>query len=298
MLKNVDLNKLTDFLKIVEVGNITRAAEAMGEGKAKLSRNLALLEEDLGVRLVHRTTRQFRLTDVGLRFYKEIKEHLGSIDDSIQSLKAQDEKLEGLIRLTAPEDLGTRLLTPLVSDFHRLHPKTDFQLIYTNEVLDLVKLGIDVAFRIGNLKDSSMISKKVGRITFLLTAAPDYLDRQGSPQSPEDLSTHQTISFSSAENRAWKLESRTNTVSVSPKATLRANNFSAVLDLCLAGHGIALLPNFLAAPHLQSGKLLQVLKEWQGQGTSVQIAMPNQKKVPARVRQFFDFAGKRISEKL
>lgn len=294
-MKGIDLNRVSDFLKIVEMGNITRAAIALGEPKAKLSRSLALLEKELGVQLVYRTTRQFQLTQSGLNFYRETKIQIEGLAASIDSVKAQDEVIEGPIRITAPEDFGNNVVTPLVSEFSKLHPKVQVRLVYSNEVLDLVKLGIDVAFRIGNLKDSSLIVKKLGRIEFVVVATASYLEKSAALSEPADLLNHQTIGISVVEENIWKLESAGGTTRIRLKPSLIANTFTSVISLALHGAGVAFVPRFLAEESLQSGKLVRVLSSWGSAGMPVQLTMPQQKKVPARVRSFFDFSARRVA---
>lgn len=289
-MRNVDLNRIGDFLRIVEHGNITRAAEALGDTKAKLSRNLALLEEDLGVQLIYRTTRQFKLTEVGAQFYQEAKGKMVQIEESILNLKSRDEKIEGKIKVTAPDDLGTRVVTQLVSEFKKIHPRVEFELVYTSDVLNLVKLGVDIAFRIGQLKDSSLVHRKVGRIDFVVAASPGYLERSSPIKRPEDLVDHQTIAFSGISLMPWKLLSHEGARSVRVQSGMIANHFSSVLDLAVMGHGVCLLPRFLAEPYLAQGVLVHILKGWSSPGQPVQVTLPQQKNTPQRIRSFFDFS--------
>ncbi len=160
MKTSFDLNRTYYFIKIVEAGNISKAAGILNEPKAKLSRNLALLESELGVQLVYRTTRQFKLTEAGMIFYQNSKDHLNALVAASTTLKDNDEQISGLLRITAPDDIGIHVVTRIINDFSAVYPLVQFDLIYTNDMLDIVKLGVDLAFRVGGLKDSSLIQKK------------------------------------------------------------------------------------------------------------------------------------------
>lgn len=293
-MKNIiDLNRTYLFIKIVESGNLSKAAALLNEPKAKLSRNLALLEKELGVQLVYRTTRQFKLTEAGMIFYQSSKEHLNALIDASENLKNNEEEVSGLLRITAPDDIGIHIVTKIVNEFSAIYPKITFELIYTNELLDLVKMGIDVAFRVGNLKDSTLIKKNLGNIEFFLVSSPKYLSRSNALNDVEQLSQHQTIGFSSTNSSIWKLSSRNKKINLKLKHKIIANNFFVIRDLVKDGNGIGYLPKFICQSQLASGEIVQVLKKWGDEGSPLQIAVPHQKKISHKVRTFMDFAAKR-----
>ena len=303
MIQSIDLNRIHDFLRVVELGNITRAAEALGERKAKLSRNLALLEKELGVQLVYRTTRQFKLTQAGTEFYQQMKETYLNLESAIAQITKKDEAVEGRIRITAPEDLGNHVITSIVNEFCNSYPRVEFDFIYTNQMLDLVKLGIDVAFRIGHLKDSSLLHKKAGSIDFILAASPSYLDKAEKISSPQDLVHHSTVGFlvmgaANSNKYVWPLHSQAAKQTVRVKPRLVANNFLTVRDLILRGRGVAFLPRFLVQKQIDNGDLVHVLRHWRNEGLPVQVAMPAQKKVAERIRRFFDYSVRHLGETL
>lgn len=298
MLRNIDLNRISDFLRIVEFGSITKAAASVNQPKTKFSRSLALLEQELGVQLIYRTTRHLQLTDAGQDFFREAKVHLNALEGSIKEILGQDEDMKGLVKLTAPEDLGNEVLTPIIAEFMQMYPKVQFELIYTNEVLNLTKLGVDVAYRIGQLKDSSLIHKKLGNIHFVLVASAKFLDKISPLKSPEDLMHVKTISFTGIEQGRWALQSGGAKKTLSLKSQILANNFFAVRHLTLSGMGVAFLPKFFCEPYLASGELVQVLKAWGAAGSPLQAVLPQQKNIAKRIRVFFDFSTKRLTERL
>ena len=298
MLRNVDLNKIIDFVRIIELGNITRAAEALNERKAKLSRNLAILERELGVQLVYRTTRQFKLTELGQQFFLESKQNLENIESSILKIQNKDEQIHGKIKLTAPEDLGRKIITPMISEFCALHPKVEFELVYTSEVLDLVKLGIDISFRIGKMKDSSLIQKRAGHISMVLVASPKYLEKYKVPTQLEDLTSHKIIGLSGKDRLTWNLFSKAAQKTLQLKPHFTTNSFVSVYDLLIQGHGIGFIPTLLAEQGIKTGLLTHILKPWSSQSDQVQVTIPQQKNTSRMIRQFFDFSVKYLDEKL
>ena len=290
-----DFNRSYWFVKIVDAGNITRAAELLNEPKAKLSRNLALLEQELGVQLVYRTTRQFKLTDAGLTFYQKAKNHVDGILEAANQLNEEKFEISGSIKITAPDDVGVFVITKIISEFSSLYPKVSFDLIYSNEVLDLVKLGVDVAVRMGSLKDSTLIQKRAGNVKFILVASPKYLDRSSAISAPDDLYHHQTVGFSSKTN-TWDLISKSKTKTIKLKHKYVANNFFAIRDLAVNNHGIAFLPAFLCESLISSGELVHVLRHWGDEGSPIQIAIPHQKNISKKLRVFMDVLYKKLSE--
>lgn len=293
MLNQIDINRIYYFVKIVEAGNITRASESLNLAKTKLSRELSLLEEELGVQLVYRTTRQFKLTDAGLSFYKKVKENIEGLTQSVSILKNQDDSFTGKLTVTAPDDLGVYLVTKIIDEFSKLHPKLEFEIIYSNEILDIVKNGIDVAIRIGHLRDSTLIQKRAGNIEFILVTSPQYLRGVNPISDIEALKNYQTIGFL---NRDWTLFNKTRKEKIKLKHTKNFNNFFAIRDLVIAGHGISYLPRFICEEFLKTGEMVHILKQWGDYGPPIQVAIPQQKNIPKKVRAFMDFSTKKIGD--
>lgn len=296
MKHNIDLNRTYLFIKIIEAGNISKAATLLNEPKAKLSRNLALLEEELGVQLVYRTTRQFKLTEAGMAYYQNSKVHMDALILASTNLKENEGEVSGLLRITAPDDIGIHVVTKIINDFTTIYPKVSFELIYTNEILDLVKLGVDVAFRVGHLKDSTLIQKKVANVEFVLASSPKYINRNNSLTDIDQLPQHQTIGFLLSNTNRWKLSSKTKKKTLKLQHQITANNFIVIRDLIKDGRGIGFLPKFLCQSQLATGEIVQILKQWGDEGSPLQIAVPHQKKISRKVRTFMDFASKKCLE--
>jgi LysR family transcriptional regulator, regulator for bpeEF and oprC len=298
MLRQIDLNKIIDFLKIVELGNITRAAEALGEPKAKLSRNLALLEQDLKVQLIFRTTRQFKLTDAGRELYNRAKVQFQDLENTMLALHNQRDDHQGKIKLTAPDDLGQYILNPIIDQFLKLHAKLEFEILYTNQLLDLIKIGVDVAFRIGRLKDSGFVQKSAGTIDFILISSPAYLEKVGGLSHIDELEKHQSVVFSAGKKPQWNLFSEKTKKSFHLKPRVTANTYISVRDLVIEGHGVAIAPRFICERDLASGRLTHVLKAWSSEPMPVSAMIQGQKNTPARVKSFFNFASAKCADAL
>lgn len=293
----IDMNRLLQFMKIVDAGNISRAAQGLGVPKSVVSRNLALLEKEVGQQLVYRTTRQFHLTASGRLLYEGAKSGFAEIQNSLTGITSSEEEISGSIRITAPDDIGVYVLTGVLSDFKKLYPKISFEVIYTNEVLDLVAEGIDVAIRPGRLKNGTLRQRNAGYIEMILVAAPALLELFDSLQTPESLISLPTIGFGTTlRGQQWRLQSGKNKVSLKIKPSIAANNYLAVCDLVARGHGIGFVPRFLSDQHLKSGKLIHVLKSWRGEGAPIQIVLPGQKEIPRRIKIFSDFCAKKLQE--
>lgn len=296
-MNTIDMNRLFQFVRVVEAGNISRAAKGLDVPKSIVSRNLALLEREVGQQLVYRTTRRFHLTESGRVLYEGAKSGFLGIESALNGLSRAEEEISGSIRITAPDDIGVHLLTGLLVEFKNLYPKIVFDIIYTNQILDLVAEGIDIAVRAGGLKDSSLRQRKAGNIEMILVAAPSFLDRHSLITKIEDISSSPTIGFgASLKSRTWWLQSGKSKMAVKIKPVMTANNFLAVCDLVVRGYGVGYIPRFICEPHLQSGALIHVLKSWRNEGEPLHLVLPGQKELPRRLKIFSDFLVKRLLE--
>lgn len=292
----LNLNRIYLFIKIIEAGNISRAALILNEPKAKLSRNLALLEDEVGTQLVYRTTRQFKLTESGMIFYQSSREHIMALMEATQNTQKNMEKVAGTLKITAPDDIGSHIVARLVSEFATLYPQVHFELHYTNEVVDLTKYGIDLAFRVGKLRDSTFLQKKITTVELFLGASPKYLNKFGHPESLDDLQKHQTIGFSKATKGNWNFTHKSYKRSLKINHKIVVNNYLSVRDFVKEGLGIGFLPKFLCQKEIISGEIIHLLKPWSDEGAPLQVILPQQKKIPKTVRVFVDFAVKKCME--
>lgn len=281
----MDLNRVSAFVRVVHDGSFTAAARSLGLPKSSISRSVAQLEQDLGIRLLHRTTRQLHLTDAGTAFYERVSRALGDIDEATSAASDMQAEMSGVVRVTAPVDLGVWALAPIVARFVRKHPKIRVEVSLTGRVVDLVAEGFDLAVRAGPLRDSSLIARRIGGLQSVAYASPKYIARRGEPKELADLREHDCVLFRSTTGKStWEL-SRTDgsTDSVEVTGPVATDDLSFVRKAVLAGCGIGVLPTFLCARAEVTGKLVRVLPEWSLTGAVLHVAYPSTRFVPQRV---------------
>lgn len=293
----MDLNTLELFREVVLAGSFSKAASRLSMPKSRVSRHMARLEKELGLPLIYRTTRQFRLTQSGTELFQRTSPLLAELRSNLESVSSGAEEVAGVIKVTVPEDIGSELMAGICHDFQRLHPRVELAIHASNQLVDLVKDSIDVALRIGPARDSSMIRRKVGQIGLMLVASPDLLARQGTPTRLEQAAALPFLAFSAVgqrrpilrmtngrERRAIRFESR-----------FWCNNFFVLRSMACAGAGLAPVPAFLARDLIARGQLVPVMKDWVVETNPVQILIPSQKDVPLRIRAFVDFLAERLA---
>lgn len=281
----MDLNRVSAFVRVVHDGSFTAAAKALGLPKSSISRSVAQLEQDLGIRLLHRTTRQLHLTDAGTAFYERVSRALGDIDEATSAASDTQADLSGVVRVTAPVDLGVWALAPIVARFVRKHPKIRVEVSLSGRVVDLVAEGFDLAVRAGPLRDSSLIARRVGGLQSVLYASSRYVARRGEPKVLADLADHDCVLFRSTTGKAtWELGRADGTIaSVDVSGPVSSDDLSFVRKAVLASCGVGILPTFLCARAEVTGKLVRVLPEWSLSGAVLHVAYPSTRFVPQRV---------------
>jgi DNA-binding transcriptional LysR family regulator len=287
----MDLNRVSAFVRVVHDGSFTAAAKSLGLPKSSISRSVAQLEQDLGIRLLHRTTRQLHLTDAGAAYYERVSRALTDIGDATVAASDMQAELSGAVRVTAPVDLGVYALAPIVARFVRKHPKIRVELDLTGRVVDLVAEGFDLAVRAGPLRDSSLIARRIGDLQSAAYASPKYLARRGEPKKLADLTTHDCVLFRPTDGKAtWDLTQVDGTkASVTVTGPVATDDMSFVRAAVMAGCGVGFLPTFLCARAENSGRVIRVLPDWALNGAVLHLAYPSSRFVPQRVVVLRDF---------
>lgn len=281
----MDLNHVTAFVRVVQDGSFTAAAKALGLPKSSVSRSVAQLEEDLGVRLLHRTTRKLHLTDAGTAFHDRVARALADIDEATSAASDLQRELRGVIRITAPVDIGVWAIAGIVARFVRKHPQLNVEVRLSGRVVDLVREGFDLAVRAGKLRDQSLIARRVGSLEMGLYASSRYLKRRPAPKTIEDLEKHDCIVLQTESGPLkWPLRSaKGDERTLEPRGAISSDDISFMKKAVLAGGGIALLPLFLCAREERSGKLVRVLPSWRLGGSELHVVYPSARYVPQRV---------------
>lgn len=257
------LAQLEIFVKVVQSGSFTRAAELLGTNKGYLSRVLAQIEAELGTKLLERTTRTLSITETGREVFERSVGILAAVEETRRVAQHAQSEPRGQLRLTCGVEFGMLAVTGWVQEFLARFPMVSCDVEYTSRVIDLVHEGFDLGIRIGPLPESRLVARKLGELEYGLFACPRYLQRHGAPQSAEHLSAHSLIMFSAGSHRTgWSLMQGRQQLSIDTAPRLRVNNSFAVRDAVLGSLGIGRLPLMVAGPEVEAGRLVRVLSDW------------------------------------
>ena len=285
-----DLNALLVFAAVAEQEGFTAAAEQLGATKARVSLVVSRLEKQVGQTLFARTTRRVALTSAGRALYEQCVPHLRSVQEMLASL-GDERSLAGELRIAAPLDYAAQNASHAVAAFAALHPGLAIELRTSDRVVDLLQERIDVALRLGWLRDSTLRATRLGEFEQYVVAAPSYLQRAGRIAKPEDLASHEWVALTLLPSPlTWKFTSargRSRTVRMTSR--LRADSVAAMRGLLLAGAGVSILDEFSAAESLRSGALVRLLPQWQLRRGGIHAVYPPGRFVPAKARAFAEF---------
>lgn len=291
----LDLNDIMIFARVIEAGSFTAAARLLGMPKTTVSRRVAALERELGVRLLHRTTRSLNLTASGRVYYEESSQALRTIEGANQRLAEARAEPAGTIRISAPVGFGGHFLQEAIFDFLSTYPKTKVELRLTDDRLNLVENGIDLAFRTGILEDSTLITRKLGSTHRILCASPDYLARCGAPDHPADLVRHDCVIAGQSAHAQWLLEGPHGRETVTVSGRFAANEMQAVMAAAIAGYGIAQLPYGVGEACIKDGRLCRVLDDYATPAGGLYVVYPSSRHLPPLVKTFIELAAKRLN---
>ena len=281
--------EIETFVRTVEAGSFTAAAAQLGVAKSVVSRRVLELEKRLDVQLMVRSTRKLSLTDEGQSLYERAVRLLLEWEEAESSVGHQQTALKGGIRVSLPLSFGLAHIGPAVLEFQRLHPDVSVDVDFTDRKVDLIAEGFDLAVRIGELSDSSMVARKLTAITTAVVASPQYLKAHGTPQSPPELKTHRELRFGLRARKSWTYQAPDGQRGeIELHSTLRANSGDFLCDAAIAHHGVAILPRFIAYPALQSGALVEILSDYEWSDLSAYALYPSSKHLPKRVRALVD----------
>lgn len=295
-MTTIDLSKVAVFVRVVEAESFTAAAQALGLPKSSVSRSVARLEEELGVRLLQRTTRRLSLTEAGSAFYQNVRAALSAVDEAARAAADLGSEPRGTVRLTAPVDLGELIAEPL-GRFVRKHPQIQLDLVLTARLVDMVREGFDLAIRASRLADSSLVARKVGVFASGLFAAPAYLKRRGHPRALADLTNHECLLFRARGGQAtWTLRSPKGEEQVTVRGAITVDDLSFIASAAVAGLGIAYFPLALAVRPLAEKRLVRVLPDYTWVTSDLSLVMPSGRHVPARVALLRDFLAEELRQ--
>ena len=283
------LNAISIFCRVVETQSFTQAAAQQNISVAMASKLVSQLEEQLKTRLLQRTTRKIVPTEAGLIYYQRCQLILTELDEADSSISNHATSLQGNLTVSVPMDFGLRFITPNLPQFVKANPNLHINIEYTDRKVDLVAEGYDLALRIGQLAESSLVAKKIASSTMHVVAAPSYLAEYGVPQSPEDLQQHQCLIYNSSQNFVWELTKNKQTHRIKMQSKLVSNNGLTLTELTKAGLGIINSPRFLIEKELQSGELVEIFADYQQNKVDLNVLYPHRRYLAAKVRAFIDF---------
>ena len=290
-MEQYEPNDLLIFARVAEAGSFSRAAERVGLPKSTVSRRIAFLEEQLGERLMLRTTRRLTLTEFGL----QLLEHARQVAAEVDAVKALSEyrqaRPSGRLRVSMPNDFATQLLTDMLAAFIALHPAVSLELDLSPRRVDLLGENFDLAVRMGDLPDDTLLAaRRIAVIPGGLYAAPSYLAERGDPASPEELDQHDTLRLlgRNGEAAGWTLMCGERKWEGAPPARAVANAPDLLSNLARAGAGIAAVPDYFAAPSVRRGELRRVLPDWCMPAHTAWVVFPGRRLMPAKTRAFID----------
>lgn len=284
----MNIEHLRLFVRVASLQNITMAGQELSLSPAVASAHINKLENDLGTRLLHRTTRKVSLTQEGLAFLPHAENVIASVESACASVGVGNASPSGTLRVTAPASFGRMHLLPALPGFLSKYPELKLDLKLSDTIIDLVEGGFDIAIRNSQLKDSSLIAKKLANDQRLVCASPEYLAHYGEPKTPADLSSHQCITLFGLDD--WSFQTNKGVTHVKAKGNFRTDNGEAIRDACIAGLGITINSKWSAYQQLKSGDLVHILKDFPlVSDAAIWAVYPSSRLLAAKVRAFIDY---------
>lgn len=283
-----ELEELRTFVEVIESGGLNRAAARLGVSKSIISRRITRLETDLGTRLLSRSTRGIIPTEAGIEFKARCDRILAELNEARDAVAQQGRSVRGRLRLSAPLAFGVRHLAPVLADLASAHPDLEIDVSYTDRVVDLIGERFDAAVRIGSLRDSSLVVRKIAPVHAVLVASPGYLARHGRPRTPQDLVGHECLIYTGSLVPEWQFLSGKRRFAIRPEGRLRSDSGEAILQWAIAGIGIADSPSFLVSDAIESGALEPLLLSYPRPEYGIHVVRPPGSHVPGKVRVLID----------
>ena len=292
------LDGMVIFVEVINSGSFTQAALTSGHSTSYISKEINKLESRLGVRLMQRTTRSLRLTPEGEVYFQQCQQIIDDAEQAHNILSGGQAQPKGTLRISCPTSFAMAKMQTLFSDFINLYPEVNLELDLNNRKVDMIADGFDVLIRASQqLDDSSLISRKIYSSEGVIIAAPSYLEKYGTPKNAEDLSQHQAITYSHLKNHnLWSLTNPDGQVeSVKVNSRVQTNSSELEISLCVAGHGVTLMPRFNLNGEIERGELVELLTEYQRPEINVYVVYPSRKHMSAKVRCFIDFVCNQLA---
>lgn len=288
---------LPSFVKVVELASFSKAAIALGMTKSAVSKQVQALEDVLKVRLLNRTTRTVRLTDEGEMLYQQARQIVDAANEAQRQVKNLNEQPSGSLKINAPQSFGMLHLAPALAEFAKLYPDIQLEVDFTDKFINILEEGVDVTIRIASLTDSSLIARKLARAQLAFVAAPEYLERFGTPKHPDDLINHRFLEYSYIDRPKeirWRHRDGSAGV-ITMNSALRANNAFMLMEALRRGVAMGVFPTFIIGDAIRAGEVVPVLHDYTvDPERNIYALFPHNRHMSAKVRLFIDFISQRF----
>ena len=291
------LDSMRVFVRVAELGSFSAVAQQMDVARSVVTRQVAALEAHLGVQLITRSTRRLALTTAGQSYLESCRDILGLVEAAESGLAAERQVPRGLLRLSVPLSFGLRHLLPLLMDFNVTYPEVTTEVDFTDNRVNLVEQGLDMAIRITRRLDPLDVARRIGSSRMLVVASPDYLRRHGEPQHPEELAGRECLIYVPAQSGGWTFTVDGSLQTFPVHGRMRANNGDALTEAAIRGLGITLQPSFIVASAIEAGWLQPILTDYPMPELGIHALLPSNRYVPHRVRVLIDYLAERIGSK-
>jgi DNA-binding transcriptional LysR family regulator len=288
---------MTTFVRIVEKGSLTAAANSLDTSLPSVVRSLAALERHLGVTLLNRTTRRIHLTEEGAQYLERCRVILSAVQEAEAGLISRQTEPQGKLTVTSSVLFGRRYVAPIVSEFIRRYPSVSADMLFVDRVVNMVEEGLDVGVRIGHLRDSSLVAIPVGKVRRVVCASSPYLRRYGIPLAPEDIRAHRCVRHTGlAPRNEWHFRVGRRNLTIPITSVITCNDIDSALNACTSGLGLGMFLSYQTAPYRKSNKLRYVLEEFETEPLPVQVIYPHSRLLSSRVRAIVDECVKRLRQ--
>lgn len=294
-----DLKRMMIFFHVVDTNSFSAAARKLGMAKSAVSRHIGLLEKNMGVRLLNRSTRSLSLTEAGQTYFHSCARIVEEFEQVTQRLGVLQKNPSGSLKISAPVSPGNQIIVPLVAQYLCQHRDVNIELVLDNNLLDMAKEGIDLCIRVGWLHDSALIARKLGDAPRILCASPAYIERHGRPQTPADLSAHESLIFTALPTPHHLICTRDNQQhSVQLKGHIKCNSADGVRAFLLQDAGIGVLADFMVSEDIRCGRLLPLLSEYDCGSAGIYAVYQDRQYQQAKLRLFIDFLAEHVTQLL
>lgn len=283
---------VSEFVAVAEAESFTKAAQRLGISTAQVSRQISALEARLATKLFHRTTRKVSTTEVGRVYYQHCRQVLDGLDEAERAITNLQSSPRGLLKITAPVTYGEMTIAPLVNDFIAMYPELEVKINLTNQKIDLIDEGYDLAIRLGQLEDSSMMAKRLSSRTQHVCASPSYLSTFGIPHSLSELDQHNCLL---GTMDYWRFEENGKTRNVRVKGSLSCNSGHALVDAAIKGIGIIQLPDYYLHPYIEEGQLVPLLEQNRSPEEGIWALYPHNRHLSPKVRMLLDYLSQALT---